>query len=150
MALAWRRFRGRIKSENLDWEFDEHVIRQMAVQVLELGFLFGVVACLVLAATLVRQGPPNLLIQRVAFLIAIAACVTLATGFVRWQATLELGERKWEMESSDRTPLVAAFLIFIHQDERKSGVVQRRISDSATPYSRFNDKSRSTPTGNGW
>jgi hypothetical protein len=68
-------------------------------QLLELGFLFGVVGCLVLAAASVRKGPANLLLHRIAFLIAIAACVFLATGFVRWYAALELGQRKWEVES---------------------------------------------------
>src|SRR5260370_20362551 len=71
----------------------------MAVEVFELGFLLGVVGCLVLASLRVRQGPANLLIQRVAFLIAIAVCVLLATAFVRWNATLELGQRKWDVES---------------------------------------------------
>ena len=71
----------------------------MTYQVLELGFLFAVVTCLVLAAIGVRKGPANLLLHRIAFLIAIAACVFLATGFVRWYAALELGQRKWEVES---------------------------------------------------
>jgi hypothetical protein len=65
----------------------------------EVGFLFCLVACLVLAALNVRKGPPNLLLHRIAFLAAIAVCVLLATAFVTWDVTLELGERKWEMES---------------------------------------------------